>query len=936
MEKMTQERWKRIEELYHTAQQCAPEYRSSFLAEACGTDLSLRDKLERMLAEGSQGEKILDRPVGDLLEPLVDPILPEGTPLGPYRVESVLGAGGMGRVYRAVDTRLGRSVAIKTFRGQFSEREARTISSLSHPNICTLHDVGPDFLVMELVEGETLADVIRRGPVPVEEAMRYAGQIADALDAAHEKGIVHSDLKPSNVMVQPNGTVKVLDFGLAKVARVGADAPPKATEAGLILGTPAYMSPEQARGGHVNKPSDVWAFGVVLYEMLTGRNPFEAPTTAEVISAVLTREIALTQVPIQARRLVEHCLERDPNRRLRHVGDFRLWLDDRDKTRAETRSKRSALIWSGVAALILLAALSVPQLRRAIPPLEVTRLEIVPPRDVTLTNAFSVSPDGRRLAFMATTNGSPELWIRSLDAFDARPVPGTKTGGTTANGAPIWSPDSRSIAYWDHRGILVEVPAAGGPTRTIARMWPTAGPGFWTRDRRIVFGSVIGVGISQISLDGPEVTRVTTLAQGETAHDFPAPLPDGEHFLYVRRFENERSGIYVGSLGVLPGDQSLTPLLEGALAAAYVPNLGSDRGRLLFVQGRALMSQPFDPDELRLSGTPVLVADLLAQDAVITSAGGYRTPGFSVSNDGVLAYRVDSQGLSQLTLFDRSGNIVDRPGEPGHPHLHSAFSPDGKVLAAARLGFPGPPESDIWLYELTGSRRSMKWSSDARAEVWPQWSPDGTRLVYAGQPRPEVKFALYEKTLVSSGPGRLLFEPQESVRPTAWSPDGRYILLWVNNGAVGAYDLRTNQSFPLLQNAVFAAFSPDGRWITYLSNRSNRPEVYARPFDPERQADELPEWIVSRGGASWAPFWMGDEIFYRSWDGHVAAVKVAASGGIQNPTFQAGAPERLFKADPAISYWSVSPDGQKFAFPIPTPEANAGYKIVLNWSAGLK
>jgi len=469
-------------------------------------------------------------------------VLAPGTKLGPYEIVAAVGSGGMGSVYRARDSRLGRDVAVKVSAERFTdrfEREARATAALNHPHICTLHDVGPNYLVMELVEGPTLFDRIQQGPVPLDEALRIATEIAAALDAAHSKGVVHRDLKPSNVKITPGGAVKVLDFGLAKLADEGladlnaehSPTMPAATRAGVILGSAPYMAPEQARGRAVDKRADIWAFGVVLYEMLTGRRLFEGETATDTLAAVLRNEPALEEVPEQVRPLLRRCLAKDPKDRLRDIGDLDLLAGG---AAIAAPARRSWWPWSvAAAALAALALLAFLHFREQTPAAATVRFHV--PTTVTLAQSgnLGLSPDGRKLAFLGTgADGVIRLWIRAMDSFEIQPLAGLETA---AHAPPFfWSYDGNFIAF-DAGGVLKRVSAAGGLAQTVCELPATAIGGSWNRDGDILLGNVVG-GILRVSERGGTATPITALdpARQEDSHLLPTFLSDGRHFVYER------------------------------------------------------------------------------------------------------------------------------------------------------------------------------------------------------------------------------------------------------------------------------------------------------------------------------------------------------------------------------------------------------------------
>src|SRR5262245_9583365 len=552
--------------------------------------------------------------------------LAAGDRLGPYEVISLVGAGGMGEVYRARDSRVNRDVAIKTSASQFGERferEARAVAALNHPNICTLYDVGPDYLVMEYVEGDDL-----KGPLPLDDALRVARQIADALDAAHAKGVIHRDLKPANIQITPDGTVKVLDFGLAKIADGPAEAGPyvregdrgvrlqpdlsqsptmiAATRAGLILGTAAYMSPEQARGKVVDKRTDIWAFGVVLYELITGEALFHGEDVSDTLAAVIRKEPDFTRVPTEVRRLLKACLEKDQKNRLRDIGDVWRLLDPAPREARDDRAARraSALPWVIATGVALIAAGSVAfiHFREAAPEQRVVRFQIpVPEKTSSIDASPSFSPDGRHVAFaVVSPDGQNRIWLRDIDALESRPVPGTegRLSGTTL----FWSPDSRSIAFiGGDPPALKKIDVTGGPPVTLGS-YGTAGHGAWGPDGTILLGSFQGV--LRVSRPGEPAMLVTKAVKpNEVAHSFPQFLPDGMHFIYTSN-ANATIGVFSSTLylGSLQGEMK-EALIQDAFRGTYSPpTVRGQPGHLVFTRASTLMAQPFDADHLKVVG----------------------------------------------------------------------------------------------------------------------------------------------------------------------------------------------------------------------------------------------------------------------------------------------------------------------------------------------
>jgi serine/threonine protein kinase/Tol biopolymer transport system component len=902
-----------------------------------------------------------------------------GTRLEHYEILGPLGAGGMGEVYRAVDTKLRREVAIKILPRQFEsdpsrlarfEREAHLLASLNHPHVAAIyaveHSGGVRFLVLELVEGPTLAERLASGPIPVSEALSIAAQICEALEAAHEKGVIHRDLKPANVKLTANGQVKVLDFGLAKL--MGEPEPAgdpensptltmNDTRAGIVLGTAPYMSPEQAEGKPVDKRTDVWSFGVVLYEMLSGRRCFEGKTLSHIIVHVIEQEPdwkALPALPEGVRELLGRCLQKDASKRLRDVGDLRLQLQEaasKPVVRAQSaaapskgpRRWLSNVLWPGVAAVAIAAlALAFFYFRPKPPPAEAVRFEVSQPGSggsTGLTSVLSISPDGRKLAFVATgADGRTLLWVRSMETLEARPLEGTDD----VTGFPFWSPDSRYLVFGT-LSKLKKIEATGGPAQTLCDLPNALDKGFWTRDGKIVYG-VTGSGLLEVASAGGFPSPITT-AHGGT-HGFPSLLPDGRHFVYSMNInEAGGGGIYLGSLDAKPGEQSAKRLLADPAPVAYAASPDPELGYLLFVrnanalgafviQQGTLMAQPFDPRRLELKGEPVPVAE--------------DVPGasFSASSTGVLVYRSGPAILpqiqggtvrGQLTWFDRQGHVTGTAGEPDTYNVGITLSPDGTRVAAAHAG---GNNIDIWLFEFARGVPT-RFTFDPARDVSPVWSPDSSRIVFVSFRGGSAAF--YRHAANMAGNEELLFKPSEQAFPSDWSRDGRFLLFYAGPSAqsdiwVLPMDGASTEekAVPLVKteyNERGARFSPDGRWFSYTSNENGKDEAYVRPFDPSSVTSNGGQFMVSKGGGQ-SPHWRGDgkELFYQAPDGAMMSVEVTTS-----PVFKAGVPQPLFKGPAGERFWDVTPDGKKFLMPVPQgANTPAPYKVVLNWTAILK
>jgi eukaryotic-like serine/threonine-protein kinase len=858
--------------------------------------------------------------------------LESGSKLGPYEIIAPIGAGGMGEVYRAHDARVGRDVAIKISAEQFNERferEIRAVASLNHSNICILHDVGPNYLVMEMVEGPTLADRINQGAIPLEESLEIARQIADALEAAHEKGIVHRDLKPANIKIRPDGTVKVLDFGLAKVGgtpTVSSDNSPTLsvaqTAAGVILGTAAYMSPEQAKGKIVDKRADIWAFGVVLYEMLTGKQLFAGETVSDILASVLKEEPDWEQVPAKVRPLLRRCMEKDPTRRLRDIGEFAAWLEIAPES---APVRRPWLAWS-VAVGCLLAALAlaaVAYLKRIPVDTRTTRFLVYPPEKWSValnagvpvpTAPMAVSPDGLRIAFVGrNTGGKSLLWIRSLDTLTAQQL-----SGTDGAVCPFWSPDSRFLGFFAD-GKLKKIEVSGGPPNTLCAAADIVG-GTWSRDGVIVYARR-GKPLQKVSEAGGASTALTVLGQGEITHAWPFFLPDGRHFLY-RASPSDTGG---GPVWLAAIDSDERKLLFNADSG----NVCYAQGHLFFLRDRALMAQPFDARQLEMAGDAFTIDGKI----LTANAAGWPYGVFAASENGVLAYQTGMASLgAQFTWFDRTGKQIGLLGDPaGYSDVR--LSPDGKQASAII-------KPDIWIYNVERGLRTL-YTPDHKDATRAIWSHDGLRLVFDAAAPKEQRF-LCQKDSNGTGAEEALLKDESIKIPSGLSPDGRS-LLYVSRGSAADFDLLIlplsgdRKPFPFIKtpyNELAGRFSPDGEWVAYQSNESGDYEVYVAPFP----ATGLKVRISTHGGF-W-PVWRGDgmEIFYLAPDNRMMAAAVNGKGAsfdvsAVKPLFQ---PPSIYVNGPLRQY-DVSADGQRFLLAVPVEQAvSLPITVVLNWTAALK
>jgi Tol biopolymer transport system component len=892
----------------------------------------------------------------------------------------------MGEVYRARDTRLERTVAIKILPAALAgdgqlrerfEREARAISSLQHPHICALFDVGeapaPEsstetirFLVLELLEGETLAArLARAGPIPFDEAIRLAIEICDALATAHRSGIVHRDLKPANVFLVRGGTgsgrsaAKLLDFGLAKAATpvVAASGlsmlpttPPTLTAQGTILGTFQYMAPEQIEGIEADARTDIFAFGALFVEMLTGRAAFEGKSRATLLGAILKDQpppasTLQAAVPKSVDRIIATCLEKDPEDRWQSARDLLRelqWVATGSgesgptssgvKTRAI--SGRGWAILAAVAAVSVAAGIGIATLRRTAPRAEPLRFQVSPPEGTTyatpagggtgLTPQVAISPDGKTLVFVANGPNGYQLWLRPLDAIEARPL-----ASTDGSAFPFWSPDSRYVAFFAD-GKLKKVSAAGGPALVLCDA-PSARGGSWNRDNVIIFTPNTTGALQRVSSAGgiPGNASALDTEYGETSHRFPSFLPDGRHFLYTGTIgtccpPSKPARVKIGVLDSLDA----TPLMQAESMATYA------RGHLLFNREGTLMAQPFDASARVLSGEPFPVAEAVSSE-------GSRYASFSVVENGVLVYaRGSVRPLTRLAWFDRTGRQLATVGASAL-YYSVGLSPDERK-AAVSLGAGAPLNRDIWIVDIaTGVPTRLTF--DANDDISPIWSPDSQRVVFAGNRSGTP--TLLQKSVSGSGNEEVLFKAEllaGGMTPTDWSADGSHILYTRGQGVTGTADIwmlpllggrKPSASLATNASEVDARFSPDGKWIAYSSTESGQPEVYVQPFP----ATGAKFQVSQRGGAR--PAWRGDgqELFFLSLPGDV---RLMAAPVETAQTFHAGAPVPLFSVSTigtaGNSQYGVSRDGKRFLVnTLPQQTTVAPLTVVVNWLSGV-
>jgi serine/threonine protein kinase len=882
--------------------------------------------------------------------------LAPGTRVGPYEIVSMIGAGGMGEVYRARDTKLNREVAVKVLPDAVASdgdrlarftREAQSLASLNHPNIAHIHGLeesgGVRALVMELVEGEDLSERLSGGRIPLDEALPIARQIAGALEAAHEHGIIHRDLKPANIKLRPDGTVKVLDFGLAKALASPGSAPssastgptittPAMTEAGRVLGTPAYVSPEQARGQVVDKRTDIWAFGCVLFEMLSGRCAFAGDTVTDTLVRVLEREpdwmLLPADTPATVRTLLERCLRKDSRRRLHDIADALIELEDHPKSfdsipAAGAKSiapGRTLFVWTaGVALIVALGAIALSHLRRVpTDPPELVEFPIAPASSSRFTGwspEFAISPDGRHIAFVASSKAGAALWVRSL----ASPEPRALTGTEGARN-PFWSPDSRSLGYFGDGKLKTVQVTGGSPVDVCASPGGVSPPpsGTWNKNDVIVFappgGPRANAALYQVAAKGGTPTPVTALEPHELAHTWPWFLPDGQHFLYLA-FTGETGILRVGSL-TSPDAMTLGPSESQGVYAA---------GHLFFVRGGNLMAQLFDADARQLNGAP---KQLSAQAGIDPP---YQLGMFSVSTTGRLVYRPMARTPSQLTWLDRGGTPAETIGDPG-VFFNLDLSRDGQRLAVSSLNQLPDAKADfaIWVMELA-TGRATRLTDDPAWEFDPAWSPDGMHIAFSSNRSNPGRgpYGLFMRASDGSGKDLSLREVEAgiNVQTPDWSRQD--VIVYTNESDLWTLSMSGDRKPTAFLNSkhreASGTFSSDGRWIAYESNESGRTEVHVRPF-PKREG----VYPISRNGGV-APRWRGDgkELFFLSPERTMMVVRIDTAQG-----FKAEVPQRLFPTQLGPGHnrpYDVAADGQRFLIPIevdPPP-----LRLVMDWRA---
>ncbi len=952
---MDPERWERVKRIYSSALECGPDEQESFLNEACGGDDSLRKEVETLLAQQRKADGFMKAPAMEVAAHVMakdqGKAIAEslaGQSVAHYSIIEKIGEGGMGVVYLAKDTRLDRHVAIKSLPDIFAadpvrmarfEREAKILATLNHPNIASIYGLeesdGKRFLVMELVEGKTLAEQLKKGRIPLDETLEICRQIAVGLEAAHEKGIIHRDLKPSNIKLTPEGKATILDFGLAKALfRQPASESEVAvvsesmTETGVILGTAACMSPEQAKGKPVDKRADIWAFGCILYECLTGRRPFPGESVSDTIASIIAREpdwmLLPTETPAIVRSVLRRCLQKDPERRLHDIADARVELGE-EVAEPSIPARRLSFGWLIAASLAILAVgvligfavmkyskstaspISQPVVRTKIS-LEagywLTGMRDRPPNgfDQPTRTAMAISSDGRFIVYSAikenpTLQDKPRLFLRKLDQMEAKPISGTE-GGVS----PFLSPDDRWIGFWAD-SKLMKVPVDGGVPTQLCDAWLTFGAS-WGDDNQIVFAPRGVYGLSRVSANGgkPETLTSPDRSKGESGHRLPHCLPAGKGILFTIMKQSFGLDPLVAVMNLTTRKWRI--LLEDAADARYVGT-----GHMVFLRRGTLMAVPFDREKCEITGQPVpVVAGIMqalnASDTSLNTSGGQ----FSFSASGSMAYApggIMPDSESSLVWVDHKGK-AEAIASFKAPFYRPRLSPDGQSIAYCTLG----QKRQVWIYSINrGTATNL--TSDGYAHTV-MWTPDCLRLAFewskAGEPN------IYWQSADGSPPMERLTQSEIYQGPGSWSPDGK-TLAFVEGDSTISYNILILQMperkvTPFLSsrfNEVCPEFSPDGQWIAYASNESGRGEVYVQQFSGPGGKVQ----ISNDGGA--APLWSrnGKQLFYRRQD-QVYAVDVQSG-----THFSAGKPRLLFEqpgyaGNSLLRSWDISLDGQRF------------------------
>ncbi len=888
--------------------------------------------------------------------------LAAGTKLGPYEILSPLGAGGMGEVYRARDAKLNREVAIKVLPEAVAEdaerlarfqREAQVLASLNHPHIAAIYGLekagNVEALVLELVEGETLAERIAAGPIPLDEALPIARQIADALEAAHEKGIVHRDLKPANVKITPQGKVKVLDFGLAKALTGDRSSPDQthsptltaaATQAGVVVGTAAYMSPEQARGKSVDKRADIWAFGAVLFEMLAGRKAFEGETVSDTLAAVLKTDpdwSALPrETPATVRRALRRCLDRDAKTRFHDIADARIQMDEAVEPAAASAAPAAAarprsrrLEWAVAALLAAVGAVGWWRALSAPKPAPAARTAFavaIPEGDVVAyddTPILSLSRDGRRLVYAAERAGARALFLRTLGEIEPRPLE-----GTTGARSPFFSPDGQWVGFFAEGGKLKRSPVSGGPPQLICEGVNAQRGAVWADDDTIILTADYAAGLSRVSARGGKIEPLTKVdaKKGERTHRWPDLLPDGQSVLFTIGSDKSPGNYDDAKIALFDRKTGrVRILLEGGSMARYCPP-----GYLLYVRSRSLLAVPFDVARREVVGEPFPVPEKIAGDP--SSGIGY----FAVGGDGSLAFVPGTAvaAESKLVLTDRKGVATELPLPP-RQYRFPRFSPDGTKIAFS-IGSGRGADDEVWIYQLSGGGLTRLTFSSGN--FCPIWSGDGRRLAYVSA-RPTNE-GIYARPADGSGAEEWLYGDFTARLPSDWSLDGKTLLfthpsnqVWVAalKGAATRSGAPGNDSHMIEASAYGGVFSPDDRWIAYAASVSGAvSELFVQAAE-----GAAAKWQLTTDGGG-QPVWAGNEIFFIHAPSQVRVMSVQTQ-----PVFQAGKAETLFEGQfelrtAPLRNYDVSRDGKQFVFVRGGSDLGAReVDVVLHWGLEL-
>jgi serine/threonine protein kinase len=943
-------RWKRIDEIFHAALDREHSVRAAFLNEACQGDDSLRKELERLIGCHEKESNLLDRPPSDLAAAFLIKKDTDIETISHYQILRKIGRGGMGEVYLAEDTRLNRKVALKLLPIEFTkdterirrfEQEARVVSALNHPNILTIHDIGQtdtsSFIASEYVDGTTLRQRMRVSKIPLKEILSIVTQVAEALNAAHQAGIIHRDIKPENIMLRSDGYVKVLDFGLAKLIEnqpgpEGSNSEGVTnTQTGIVIGTVVYMSPEQVSGKKVDHRSDIFAFGAVLYEMCYEKRPFRGETQIEIMHAILKAdppELSESNgtIPVSLERIVRRCLEKDPNYRFQTASDLAFAIESASTTSgaaiAAFKQKKSVPATWILSAIFFIAALifgaafyrSMKKTPAEIPS-SVQRLSIVLPQN-TVLNSLAISPDGQRLVYITNgTTGYSKLWLRSLDSEQPQEILEDAT-------LPFWSPDSRSIGFFTENALM-KWTIGGGPAEMLSKVdFPKGGT--WNQFGDILFNAGVGKGIYRISAAGGDAIPVIT---PDPLHRerlmFPHFLPDGRHFLFMLAGLTDRQGLYVGSMD----SKERKRILPDLTPAKFV-----DPGYLFFVRNDKLMVQHFDKTQLSLSGEATPIAD----DWSDRRSGS----DFSISQNNILV-RGNTRGWnSQPIWFDRSGNqsnhlksSVSAIGEPGE-YKFCDLSSDGRHLLTIRDG-------RMWMIDLiTGSFDRFAITNDQIGI----FSPDGSEVAYFTLSMPPKDLTFFKRPFNGSGKAEILFHPEYPIQDFYWSADGKFITYTMRGHSPDLFVLPLKgdrKPYPYLQSEAMEAngvLSPDGRWIAYESNVSGQSEIYVGSFP----LDAGGVWEISTEGGE-QPLWRrdGKELFYLTLDKRLIATEVQTGPvfkpGVSRELFQTRVLPRLNPRGIVRKQYFVSADGTHFLLNTLIDNTTpVEISVLLNWQALLK